>query len=48
MVIPDQDYQYIVRKSWQYEPEQFSVIKSLNEKLFDALKLSQNLCLTFK
>ena len=48
MVIPDQDYQYIVRKSWQYEPGQFSVIKSLNEKFFDALKSSQNLCLTFK
>lgn len=29
----------VVRKSWQYEPEQLSVIKSLNEKFFDALKL---------
>ena len=38
----------VVRKSWQYEPEQLSVIKSLNGKFFDALKLWQNLCLTFK
>ena len=28
----------VVRKSWQYEPEQLSVIKSLNEKFFDVLK----------
>ena len=29
----------VVRKFWQYEPEQLSVIKSLNGKFFHALKL---------
>ena len=29
----------VVKKSWQYKPEQFSVIKSLNENFFNTLKL---------